>query len=49
MGQVASFLASVLVDIVNSVKQKREQKAFIEKDDFDDCFEEKEHADFLTD
>ena len=30
-------------------RQKREQAVFIELDDFDDCIEEKDDADFLTD
>ena len=34
--------------LVDSVEQKREEKVFIELDDFDDCIE-KEDTDFLTD
>ena len=45
--QVGSFLPSALVDIVDSVK-KSEQELFIELDDFHDCIEKKENADFPT-
>ena len=34
---------------VDSIKQEREQEMFIKLDDFDDCIEEKEDTDFLTD
>ena len=38
-----------LVDIVVGVEQERQQEMFIELDDFYDCIEEKEDADFSTD
>ena len=34
---------------VDSVEEEREQEAFLELDDFDDCIEEKEDTNFLTD
>ena len=34
--------------LVYNVEQEREQEVFIEINDFDDCAEEKEDADFLT-
>ena len=49
MWQVGLILPSGLVDIVDSVEQESEGKVFIELDDFDDCIEVKEDADFSTD
>ena len=47
--QVGPILPSAMVDIVDSVEHEREQEVFIELDDFDDCIEENEDADFSTD
>ena len=44
--QVGPIFLSALVDIVNSAEQKREREVLIKLDDFDDCVEEKENADF---
>ena len=43
------FSISALVDIVDSVEREREREVLIELDDFDDCIEEKESADFSLD
>ena len=43
------FSISALVDIVDSVEREREREVLIELDDFDDCTEEKEDADFSLD
>ena len=42
-------LPGELLTLVDSVEQEREQEAFIEVDDFDDCIEEKEDIEFLKD
>ena len=38
-----------LPTLVDSIEQEREQEVFIELDDFDDCIEQKEDTDILTD
>ena len=37
-----------MLDIVYNVEQELEHEVFIDLDDFDDCIEEKEDADFPT-
>ena len=38
-----------LPTLVDSVEQERELEVFIELDEFDDCIEEKENTDFVSD
>ena len=47
--QVGPILPSASVDIENRVEQEREQEVFIELDNFDDCIEKEEDADYSTD
>ena len=46
--QVGPILPSALVDIVNNAEQEPKREVFIELDDFDDCIEVKEDADFSS-
>ena len=49
IGKQDLFSISALVDIVDSVDHECEREVLIELDDFDDCVEEKEDADFSLD